>query len=131
MDLEDFDARAALVHVRDMERIAMSQSGGIQAGSVVVDRRGSVNDLVLAVTIQIGNANSVGSLALVDTVPPSCAVEFPTQRQLAVAPIVGRKPCFRVIAAGHYDAGAGAVEVRHRRQKAVHTVPIGVAPRPN
>ena len=50
---EHFEPRAVRGHVRQVQRVAVAQPGGVQPGAVVVDRRGAVDHFIPAVVDEI------------------------------------------------------------------------------
>ena len=54
--LEHLQPRPIGVHVGHVERVAVAEAGGIEAGAVVVDGRRAVDDLVLAVAVHVADA---------------------------------------------------------------------------
>ena len=63
VDAEDFEAGPRRVEVADVERVAVPQAGGEEPLAVVVDDHRPVDDLVLAVAVDVGDAEAVVPLA--------------------------------------------------------------------
>ena len=130
MDVEDFQARAVGIDVGKVDGVAVTQARRVEPFAVVVDHAGPVDDLVLAVAVDVADAQVVVPLAAVRPIAGSAvvAVEGPDVRERAVPPVPGGEHGPRVVAAAHDHAGPRAVEVRDGREEAVDPVAAIVAP---
>ncbi len=63
MNVKHFQARPVRVQIAQVHGIAMAQTRVIKGRSIIVDRAGPVDDLVLAVAIHVADAEIVVSLA--------------------------------------------------------------------
>src|SRR5688572_26983826 len=99
----------------------MAPAGRVQALAIGADDAGAVDDVVLAVAIDVAGAEAVVPLAAIGAVCGRAvvAVEGPDAGQLAAAPVPGRQHAARVIPPAKDDAGPYAVEVGDARQEAV------------
>ncbi len=111
--------------------VAVARLRGPQPVAVVVDRHRPVDDLVLAVTVHVTDGQTVRALAVVAlaAVGRRVGVEGPAAGEGAAPPVPGRDHRAGVVAAGHDERRAGAVQVRRPREEAVHPVAVRVAPR--
>ena len=124
-----FQARTLGDHVSHVHGIAVLELRGVEAGAVVVDTAGAVNDLVAAVSIHIADAQVVGALLLIfdPFVVIREGIEAPAPGQFAAPPVPGFKHGACVVAAADQDARTLAVEVAGPAQEAVHAVALEVA----
>ena len=65
VDVENLEARPVGIHVGHMRRIAVAEASRINRFAVVVDAHGAVNDLVLPVAIDVGDAEVVVALTTI------------------------------------------------------------------
>src|SRR5699024_2042984 len=75
VDGDDLETRAGGVDVADVHRVAVTQPGRVQAGAVVVDGRGPVDDLVLLVAVDVRDGQVVVPLTGVSLVAGVIRVE--------------------------------------------------------
>ena len=118
------------VQVGNMHGVAVTAAGRVEPLAVVIDDAGAVNDLILAVAIDVGDGELVVALSAVFLVAGRAvvAVKHPAFRELAVAPIVSGQHGAGVITATHHDARVHAVEVSHAGKETVDAVAVVVAP---
>jgi hypothetical protein len=85
LDGDDLKAGIGRFKVADMQRVAVTPAGGVEAGAVVVDDRGAVDDLVAAVVVHVGDAQLVVTLAPVLFVARGAVIgiEDPARGQLS------------------------------------------------
>ena len=108
-----------------MQGVAVAEAGREQAGAVMVDHHGAVDDLVETVIVHVRHRQVVVALAG-ERVVAVLGVEDPAGRELAVAEIPGGQHGAAVVAAAHHHAREFAVEVGHAGQEAVDAVAVGV-----
>ena len=88
VDAVDLQPGPGRVERADVEGVAVAQAGGEAARAVGIDDHRVVDDLVLAVAVDVGDADGVsrpageGGIALI-------GVEDPARGQLAAAPVPG------------------------------------------
>src|SRR5690606_17171050 len=112
------------------ERVAVTQSGGVEPCPVVVDDRGTVDDLVATVCVDVADAEVVIPLSAVGFVTGCAvvAVEGPDPSELPVAKVPGSDDGAGIVAAGHDEARALAIHVGHRSEVAVGAIASPVTP---
>lgn len=123
---ENLEAGAGELEVRDVKRVGMTEPGAVEAGAVVIDRDGTVDDLLPAVVVDVGDRELVVALAGVDRVVGR--EEGPTTGERAAAPIPRDDVDLGVVAAAQDKRRALAVELGETRDEAVDAVAGVVAP---
>ena len=126
VDIPDLEARARRDEVAHVQRIAMTQSGGVHRGAVVIDGGGAKDDLVTSILVDVGDRQVVITLPVIGGVV--VAVEHPALCELAVAPVPGGDHRTRVVAAREDGAGPLAVEIRDAREETIDAIAVGIAP---
>nr|GEU28583.1 indole-3-acetaldehyde oxidase [Tanacetum cinerariifolium] len=123
----DLLAAAVGVEFAEVQRVAVTEAGGVQQLAVAADGGRAVHDVVLAVAIGVAGGKPVRALAARGAAR-HVGVEHPAAGEVAVAPVPGRDHGARVVPARKHGAGACTVEVRHAAQEAVYPVAVVVAP---
>ena len=111
-----------------MKRVAVEQARVVQRHAVVVDGQCAEDDLVEAVTVDVGDGELVVALPLVFRAG-FVGVEGPALDELAVHEIPRDDHRACVVAAAHHQRRVLAVEVGDAAEEAVDAVAVGVAPR--
>ena len=101
---------------------------GPQPLAIVIDRHRSVDHLVAAVAIDIGDRKLVIAASGIVALARLAAVEQPALGQLAVAPVPGGDRGAGIIAAAKDHRGQMAVEIGDTGQEPVGSVGIAIAP---
>ena len=133
VDAEDLEAGSRRDHVADVHRVAVPQPGREQSRAVVVHDHRAVDDLVLAVGIDVGNREIVIALArerrggrIGKWSHADARVEDPARGQLPVPPVPRRQHRAAVVAARHHDAWQAPVEVGDGGQHPIAAVAVVV-----
>jgi hypothetical protein len=74
MDIKDFQAGSVWIDVGKVDGVAVSQARRVEAFAIVVDHAGPVHDLILAVAINVADAQVVVPLAAVRLVARGAVV---------------------------------------------------------
>src|SRR5262245_678167 len=115
-----------------MKRVPVSPARREKPGPVVINRAGTVHDLVSSIAVHVADAELVIALSAprgvwIGRAGVAC-VEGPDSCERAVAPVPGREHGASVITSGHNEAGPLSVEISDARQEAVHAIAVTVAP---
>src|SRR5699024_11372206 len=105
----DLETRAGGVEVADVHRVPVTQPGRVQAGAVVVDGRGPVDDLVLLVAVDVRDGEVVVPLTGVSLVAGVIRGEEPPLGEPFAVEVDGPHGGAGVVAAREPGAGALAV----------------------
>ena len=89
MDAVHFEPRASGVEVADMESVAVAKLGGEESSAVIIDHHRPIDDLIATIGVDVGDAQTVVSLAgeLRETL---ACVKHPPRPQLTIPPVPGR-----------------------------------------
>ena len=128
MDREDLETRAGRIEVGDVHRVPVPETRGVQAGAVIVDRGGAVDDLVLAVGVHVGDDELMIALPGVALVAWLVGVEQPAGAEVLAVEVDCPECGPRVVAAGEDGTGMFTVEIGGPGEEAVHAVAVAVAP---
>jgi len=117
MDVEDLQIRAVGIERADVLGIAMSQARRVKPLAVVINAAGAIDDLILAVVVDVGDGEAVVALASVGDIElavlamPGTSLSK-THRWTSLSTSNRMRPArCGVDAPGHHDAGMHAVEV--------------------
>ena len=108
---EFFQPRPGRIEIADMHGVAVAQAAAPQALAVIVERHRSVDHLVAAVAIDIGDGELVIALTAETLIARRRAVEQPAPGQLAVTPVPGGDGRSGIIAAAEHQARPLAVQI--------------------
>ena len=112
-----------------MHRVAVIKRVGPEPLAIVVDRHRSIDHLVAAVAIDIGDAELVIAAIAIVAIAGRRRIEQPAPGQLAVAEIPSGDRGAGIIAAADNHAGMPPVEISGAGQEAVGAVGVTVPPR--
>ena len=117
-----------VVEVAHMHRVAMTEQCISEYGfSVIVQRCTAVNNLVLAVVINIADAQIMVTLTI------HCRAFFiaymlPLKRHFTAVPCVCADNCSVIIATAHYNTRMHSVNIRNSGKKSMRSLKFAVAP---
>ena len=118
-----------IIDVREqVHGVAVIHPGRIESCPVVVYGHLSVDDLVAAVTVDIGHAQVVVALSGIIAAAGIVAVEYPARFQLLAIPVPCGQHAAGVISAAHHSRCLPAVKTGRGRKETVRAVGIAVAP---
>ena len=116
------------VESREMQGVAMAETGIVQPRPVMVYRTRAVRDFVTTVTVHVGHTQVMVSLPCVRSPTGGIRIEHPTRRQPLAIPIKSRQHSTRIIPPAHHHARMPPVQISHSRQIPFTAVGIIVAP---
>ena len=127
MDCPYFEASVVRIKIANIGSVAITKPGRVTDGSIAIQGCGTIDNFIFTIAIQITDNNIEVSLT-VKSLTRSFGLVEPALFQIFAIKVVSHHVSCRVVAAGRNQTRVNAIKVSRRRQEAVTTVAVLVAP---
>ena len=108
-----------------MYSITMTQTCCVQTFAIIIHTHTTIHNLVLAISIHIGNSQVMISLTR-KRIITVLAIKYPTGSQLAAAPIPSSQNSSSIITSTHYHTRVNAIQISNTSQESIYPVAITI-----